>query len=70
VSVITGEYLVWSGIGRFLVEFVRINPRLYWGMSNAQVVALGSVVVGAALIAVARAKNVQWAPELTADSKA
>jgi phosphatidylglycerol:prolipoprotein diacylglycerol transferase len=39
-------------------------------MSNAQVVALGSVVVGAALIAVARAKNVQWAPELTADSKA
>ena len=70
VSVITGEYLVWSGIGRFLVEFVRINPRLYWGMSNAQVAALGSVVVGAALIAVARAKNVQWAPELTADSKA
>ena len=34
---ITGEYLLLSGIGRFLVEFVRINPRLYWGMSNAQV---------------------------------
>ena len=31
VSVITGEYLVLSGIGRFLVEFVRMNPRLYWG---------------------------------------
>ena len=28
-------------IGRFLVEFVRINPKLYWGMSNAQVAALG-----------------------------
>ena len=69
VSVITGEYLVWSGIGRFLVEFVRINPRLYLGMSNAQVAALGSVVVGLVLIAVARAKNVQWAPELAADSK-
>jgi phosphatidylglycerol:prolipoprotein diacylglycerol transferase len=39
-------YLVLSGMGRFLVEFVRINPRLYWGMSNAQVAALGSVVVG------------------------
>jgi phosphatidylglycerol---prolipoprotein diacylglyceryl transferase len=70
VSVITGEYLVLSGIGRFLVEFVRINPRLYWGMSNAQVAALGSVVVGAALIAVARARNVQWSPELSSESTA
>ena len=54
VSVVTGEYLVLSGIGRFLVEFVRINPRIYWGMSNAQVAALGSVVVGLVLIGVAR----------------
>jgi phosphatidylglycerol---prolipoprotein diacylglyceryl transferase len=67
VSAITGEYLVLSGIGRFLVEFVRINPRLYWGMSNAQVAALGSIVVGAVLIGVAHAKKVQWAPELTSD---
>ena len=28
---LTGEYLVLSGIGRFLVEFVRINPRIYFG---------------------------------------
>src|ERR1700742_4740270 len=34
---LTGEYLMLSGIGRFLVEFVRINPPLYWGLSNAQV---------------------------------
>jgi phosphatidylglycerol:prolipoprotein diacylglycerol transferase len=67
VSAITGEYLVLSGIGRFLVEFVRINPKLYLGMSNAQVAALGSVVVGAVLIGVARAKKVQWAPELASD---
>ncbi|AEU36720.1 prolipoprotein diacylglyceryl transferase [Granulicella mallensis] len=46
---LTGEYLVLSGIGRFLVEFVRINPKLYFGhtMSNAQVAALGTIVVGA-----------------------
>ena len=43
---LTGVYLVLSGLGRFLVEFVRINPRLYLGMSNAQVAALGSAVVG------------------------
>jgi phosphatidylglycerol:prolipoprotein diacylglycerol transferase len=69
VGVITGEYLVLSGIGRFLVEFVRVNPRLYWGMSNAQVAALGSVAVGFALIAVAKAKKVQWAPELATHSR-
>ena len=51
---LTGEYLVLSGIGRFLVEFVRINPRIYWGMSNAQVAALGSVVVGAVLMFLTR----------------
>jgi phosphatidylglycerol---prolipoprotein diacylglyceryl transferase len=69
VSVITGEYLVLSGIARFLVEFVRINPRIYWGMSNAQVAALGSVVVGAVVIVAARVKNAQWAPELAGDSR-
>jgi phosphatidylglycerol:prolipoprotein diacylglycerol transferase len=67
VGVITGEYLVLSGIGRFLVEFVRINPRLYWGMSNAQIAALGSVLVGILIVGVARAKNHQWAPELASD---
>jgi phosphatidylglycerol:prolipoprotein diacylglycerol transferase len=64
VSVITGEYLVLSGIGRFLVELVRINPKLYWGMSNAQVAALGSILAGIALVVVARAKNVEWDPAL------
>jgi phosphatidylglycerol:prolipoprotein diacylglycerol transferase len=51
---LTGEYLVLSGIGRFLVEFVRINPRLYWGMSNAQVAALGSILFGAAMMFLTR----------------
>lgn len=70
VSVITGEYLVLSGIGRFLVEFVRINPRLYWGMSNAQVAALGSILAGAALVAFARSKSVQWDPAFSEDTVA
>jgi phosphatidylglycerol---prolipoprotein diacylglyceryl transferase len=51
---LTGVYLVLSGLGRFLVEFVRLNPRLYWGMSNAQVAALGSVVVGLIVMVVTR----------------
>lgn len=51
---LTGEYLLLTGIGRFLVEFVRLNPRLYWGMSNAQMAALGSVAVGLLIMAVTR----------------
>jgi phosphatidylglycerol:prolipoprotein diacylglycerol transferase len=51
---ITGEYLVWTGIARFLVEFIRRNPRIYWGMSNAQVASLGSIVAGIALVLYAR----------------
>ena len=65
----TGIYLVLSGVGRFLVEFVRINPRIYWGMSNAQVAALGTVVAGVLLVLWSRAKQVQWAPELAVDSR-
>jgi phosphatidylglycerol:prolipoprotein diacylglycerol transferase len=56
-------------VGRFLVEFVRVNPRLYFGMSNAQVAALGSVVAGALVVVLAKAKNTQWAPKLAEDPK-
>jgi phosphatidylglycerol:prolipoprotein diacylglycerol transferase len=45
---LTGCYLALSGAARFVVEFWRINPRLYFHhtMSNAQVAALGSLFVG------------------------
>ncbi len=59
---LTGVYLVMSGAGRFLVEFVRVNPKLYFGMSNAQVAALGSVVVGVVLVGWAQSKERAWLP--------
>jgi len=61
---LTGLYLVLSGIGRFLVEFVRVNPKLYWGMSNAQVAALGSIVVGAGVMIWARVKHEEVLPAI------
>ena len=63
---LTGLYLVLSGVGRFLVEFVRINPKIYFGrtMSNAQVAALGSVLCGGLLMAWAIRANRRWAPKL------
>lgn len=71
VGWLTGMYLVLSGIGRFLVEFVRINPRLYFGhtMSNAQVAAIGSTVGGLIVIAWASKAQWQWAPQLAGDSR-
>ncbi len=42
-------YLVLTGIARFLVEFIRINPRSFFGMSNAQAASVASVIVGVIL---------------------
>jgi phosphatidylglycerol:prolipoprotein diacylglycerol transferase len=53
-GVITGEFLILFGIERFLVEFIRINPRIWLGMSNAQIAALLTVVAGVILLIVAR----------------
>jgi phosphatidylglycerol:prolipoprotein diacylglycerol transferase len=47
---IVGQYFVLSGIARFLVEFVRRNPKVLWGLSNAQLASAAAVVVGIVLI--------------------
>jgi phosphatidylglycerol---prolipoprotein diacylglyceryl transferase len=44
-------YLIATGVARFLVEFIRINPRSFLGMSNAQAASLVSVLAGAILLA-------------------
>jgi phosphatidylglycerol---prolipoprotein diacylglyceryl transferase len=54
IGQLTGEYLIFSGIARFLVEFIRINPKIYWGLSNAQIASVGSVIAGVVLVAWAR----------------
>jgi prolipoprotein diacylglyceryl transferase len=53
-GVIVGEFLVLFGLSRFLVEFIRINPPVLWGMSNAQVAALVTIVAGVLLLIFAR----------------
>jgi phosphatidylglycerol:prolipoprotein diacylglycerol transferase len=47
---ILGQYLLLSGIARFLVEFIRRNPKVLWGLSNAQLASAGAAVVGIAII--------------------
>jgi phosphatidylglycerol---prolipoprotein diacylglyceryl transferase len=47
---LTGEYLILSSFARFLVEFIRINPRILWGMTNAQLASIGAAVFGFGLV--------------------
>jgi phosphatidylglycerol:prolipoprotein diacylglycerol transferase len=47
---ILGEYLLLSGTARFLVEFIRRNPKVVWGLSNAQLASAGSVLAGIAIV--------------------
>ncbi len=42
-------YLILTGVARFLVEFIRINPRSFLGLTNAQAASVVSVIAGAAL---------------------
>jgi phosphatidylglycerol:prolipoprotein diacylglycerol transferase len=39
-------YLILAGAARFLVEFVRINPRVLWGLSEAQLISIPMIAVG------------------------
>jgi phosphatidylglycerol:prolipoprotein diacylglycerol transferase len=55
---IVGEYLLLSGAARFLVEFIRRNPKVLWGLSNAQLASAGSAIVGIALVTWAAAHPV------------
>jgi phosphatidylglycerol:prolipoprotein diacylglycerol transferase len=62
VGELVGEYLLLTGIARFLVEFIRRNPKILIGLSNAQLASLGSVVAGVALMVYATRRG-KPAPE-------
>jgi phosphatidylglycerol:prolipoprotein diacylglycerol transferase len=48
-GIIFAAYLVLTGIARFLVEIIRINPRSFYGMTNAQAASVVSILAGVAL---------------------
>jgi phosphatidylglycerol---prolipoprotein diacylglyceryl transferase len=49
-GMVFAHYLIWTGVARFLVEFIRINPRSFFGMTNAQTAALGSIILGVIIL--------------------
>ena len=54
---IVARFFILSGIARFLVEFIRINPRSVLGMSNAQAASLASIAFGVVLMIVVRRRS-------------
>jgi phosphatidylglycerol---prolipoprotein diacylglyceryl transferase len=50
-------YLILTGAARFLVEFIRINPRSFFGLTNAQAASLASIIAGAMLWAMLSNRN-------------
>ena len=53
VGEVAALYLICMGVERFLVEFIRINPRSLFGLSNAQGASLASLLAGAAILVAA-----------------
>jgi phosphatidylglycerol---prolipoprotein diacylglyceryl transferase len=41
-----GLYLILSGAARLFVEFIRLNPRLFFGLSEAQLISVALILLG------------------------
>ncbi len=50
-------YLLLGGSARFIVEFWRVNPRVFYMLSEAQLIALGMMLIGAVGLILTREKN-------------
>ena len=54
---VVAAYFLWTGLARFLVEFIRRNPRSFFGLTNAQAISLASMAAGVVLLAVIRQRH-------------
>ena len=50
-------YLLLGGAARFLVEFVRINPRVFYMFSEAQLIAFAMMVIGGVALILTQGKR-------------
>jgi len=45
-----GSYLIMGGIARFLVEFIRLNPIVWWGLTAPQLISAGLFLWGIVVV--------------------
>ncbi len=50
-------YLILTGIPRFLVEFIRLNPKIIFGLSQAQIISILMILTGIILLYINKNKN-------------
>jgi phosphatidylglycerol---prolipoprotein diacylglyceryl transferase len=50
IGELSALFLIWTGVARFLVEFIKRNPRPLWGLAEAQLIGLISILAGFALL--------------------
>lgn len=60
-------FLVWFGISRFLVEFIRLNPFDYWGLSSSQLLSLFFILAGIIIAATSSARAAAQPAVMVAD---
>ncbi len=51
---VLGQYFVLTGLARFVVEFIRINPKAWLGLTNAQIASACSIILGIVLLVLTR----------------
>ena len=56
-AIVLGRYFVGAGTLRFLIEFIRVNERVLFGLSVAHLVSLTAIAAGVGILAVGRMKR-------------
>lgn len=52
-------YLILTGIPRFFVEFIRLNPRIIFGLSQAQIISILLILFGSVMLIINRNKKTE-----------
>jgi phosphatidylglycerol---prolipoprotein diacylglyceryl transferase len=52
--IVLGRYLIGAGMLRFVIEFIRINERVAFGLSVAHLVSLAAIAVGTGMLIVSQ----------------
>jgi phosphatidylglycerol:prolipoprotein diacylglycerol transferase len=52
--IVLGRYFVSAGALRFVIEFIRVNERVAFGLSVAHLVSLGAIAVGICMLVVSQ----------------
>jgi phosphatidylglycerol:prolipoprotein diacylglycerol transferase len=56
-TVVLGRYLAGAGSLRFVIEFLRVNQRVAFGLSVAHLVSLAAIAIGGGLLVIARSRG-------------